>query len=533
MAHEKAVHRPLSLHSPRLKGVDVSALQSNINERFEHLKIEREIEVDGVLGGETFDAAEEVANCLGVCGEAQQKLKKGTISEGTQKLIRGRERTDEETAAGHRRQDYREKLRKRYAKSPGEQAIVKSNGLVGVHEEPSGSNWGKKVGEMITFTGYSGPVFWCGCCAAWIVIRLGGGRIPNRIRLGYAPFISADALAHTNGLRAVPVGKCQAGDLGLSLERRARRHRPRPSSQRHGPHARGQHLERRRQPVQRRRGRGQGTAGLRLRPRNRRPPRLGLKGSHAQGLQADPGLLDRRKGRAQRGRHLGRRPPDPEHRLRGRDAFARARPAARGQRARVVTFALGAAAGALLTPSSSSTSRRPSGSFGINSTPERSTMNRKVKLPAIVGAIATTALAVLAGLGTVPELARESHRGVDCVDDHGGLVRLRVAVSAPFRSCLPAPRPRGGGPLSFLGSGFVAALAGVGGRLSQHLLLLFVVGGEDEIEPLHEEHDPVVPGDIAQMHRDQAVRLFVHLRISDSSIGRPVSSSCGSSGCSR
>lgn len=32
-------------------------------------------------------------------------------------------------------------------------------------------------------------------------------------------------------------------------------------------------------------------------------------------------------------------------------------------------------------------------------------MNRKVKLPAIVGSIATVVLAVLAGLGTIPELA--------------------------------------------------------------------------------------------------------------------------------
>jgi hypothetical protein len=214
MAHDKAVHRPLSLHSPPLKGADVSALQSNVNERFEHLKIERQIEVDGVLGAETFDAAEEVANCLGVIGEAQQKLKQHTISEGTQKLIRGRERTPEETAAGHRRQDYREKLRKRYAKSPGQAAIDKAAALIGVHEEPSGSNWGTKVGEMIRFTGYSGPVYWCGCCAAWIVIHLGGAKIPNRIRLGYAPYITADALAHTNGLRAVAVAKCQAGDLG-------------------------------------------------------------------------------------------------------------------------------------------------------------------------------------------------------------------------------------------------------------------------------------------------------------------------------
>lgn len=214
MAHSKAVHRPLSLHSPVLSGADVQALQGQINEQYAHLKIDRRIGVDGDLGGQTFDAAEEIAVSLGVCGKAQEKLRRGTLSEGTQALIRGRTRTEEEARAGRRREDYRKKLRRRYSKSPGEEAIAKSEGLVGVHEEPPGSNWGEKVGEMIRFTGYTGPVFWCGCCAAWIVIHLGGAKIPNRIRLGYAPYITADALAHTNGLRAVPVAEAQAGDLG-------------------------------------------------------------------------------------------------------------------------------------------------------------------------------------------------------------------------------------------------------------------------------------------------------------------------------
>lgn len=215
MAHEKTVHRPLHLASPPMKGADVSALQSNVNEQLHRLKIDREIEVDGQLGRETFGAVREVALSLGVCANAEEKLERHTISEGTQKLIRGgRDRTDVEVAAGRRREDYRKRLRARYAKSPGEEAIEKAKALVGVHEEPPGSNWGGKVAEMIRFTGYTGPVYWCGCCAAWIVIHLGGAKIPSPIRLGYAPYITADALAHANGLRAVPVEKCRAGDLG-------------------------------------------------------------------------------------------------------------------------------------------------------------------------------------------------------------------------------------------------------------------------------------------------------------------------------
>lgn len=214
MAHEKAVHRSLHLASPPMKGADVSALQSNINAQFEHLKIDREIEVDGKLGTQTFGAGRQVAVSLGVIGDAHDKLERHTISEGTQKLIRGRNRTDGEAEAGKARDEYRQQLRRRYAKSPGQEAIAKSAGLVGVHEIPDGSNWGGKVEEMIRFTGYSEPVYWCGCCACWIVVKIGGAKIPNRIRLGYAGYITADALAGANGLTAVPVEKCQAGDLG-------------------------------------------------------------------------------------------------------------------------------------------------------------------------------------------------------------------------------------------------------------------------------------------------------------------------------
>lgn len=214
MTDDKAVHRPLSLHSPILFGADVRALQGQINEQFAHLRIDRRVDADGKLGGDTFSAAKQVAFSLGVRGAAARKLKRGTISEGAQKLIRGRRRSKVEAAAGLRRAPYRRRLRKRYEASAGEKAIARSADLVGVHEEPPGSNWGRKVGEMIRFTGYTGPVYWCGCCAAWIVIHLGGARIPNPIRLGYAPYITADALAGANGLSAVSVAKCQAGDLG-------------------------------------------------------------------------------------------------------------------------------------------------------------------------------------------------------------------------------------------------------------------------------------------------------------------------------
>jgi hypothetical protein len=214
MAQAKAVHRPLSLHSPRLEGADIKALQSSINKQYTHLKIDREIEVDGQLGGATFDAAEQISRALGVVGAAARKLKRGTLSEGTQKLIRGRHRTVAETIAGRARAHYRTKLRKRYAKSAGAVAIEKALPYVGAHEEPSGSNWGKTVAKFITFCGYSGPVYWCGCFACFVVVQLGGAKIPNRIRMGYAPYITADALAGVNGFTAVKVANGRKGDVG-------------------------------------------------------------------------------------------------------------------------------------------------------------------------------------------------------------------------------------------------------------------------------------------------------------------------------
>ncbi len=214
MAHAKAVHRPLSLHSPILKGADIKALQSSVNEQYEHLKIDRAIRVDGDLGTQTFRAAKQVAYCLGLTGSAARKLKRRTLSEHAQKLIRGRKLTRTEAVVAKARAPYRRRLRKRYAKAPGELAIERSADLVGVHEEPAGSNWGGVVGKMIRFTGYSGPVFWCGCCACWIVIKLGGAKIKDRIRLGFATYITEDALAGRNGLTAVPIENCRAGDLG-------------------------------------------------------------------------------------------------------------------------------------------------------------------------------------------------------------------------------------------------------------------------------------------------------------------------------
>lgn len=217
-AKAQTVHRPLALTTPRLRGKDVEVLQGSITKGFDHLKIERSVTKDGVLGTHTFDAAHDLATALGVTGRAQAKLNhRHILSEATQELIRGRALTDAERAAQKQRDDYRVAMRKRYAIDGGEKAIRDSAYLLGpppCHEDPDGSNWGDGCQKLIEFTGYDEAVYWCGCTAAFIVVKIGGARIPNVIRLGYAPYITADALAHTNGLEAVSIHSARPGDIG-------------------------------------------------------------------------------------------------------------------------------------------------------------------------------------------------------------------------------------------------------------------------------------------------------------------------------
>ena len=71
----------------------------------------------------------------------------------------------------------------------------------GKHEEPAGSNWGPYVGKIITWLGYTGPVYWCGCATAWWTLRKAGGEYVAKIRRGYAGYIEADARAGVNGLK--------------------------------------------------------------------------------------------------------------------------------------------------------------------------------------------------------------------------------------------------------------------------------------------------------------------------------------------
>jgi hypothetical protein len=64
------------------------------------------------------------------------------------------------------------------------------------------------------FTGYPGPAQWCGCFVAFAVVKKGGARVPDKIRLGYDQYINADVRAGKNGFeREVSVNDARPGDI--------------------------------------------------------------------------------------------------------------------------------------------------------------------------------------------------------------------------------------------------------------------------------------------------------------------------------
>lgn len=207
------VHRRLSVNTPYLKGADVELLQKYVNRQFKHFKIDRRIKADGEFGPATLSACLQVAVCMGIGKRGYRDLRKGIVNRSVQKLIRGRKKTLRERLATKARRKYRRKLRARFDTSGGEKVIEWAKSKVGVTESPAGSNWGPEIGEWIRFTGYTGPVYWCGCFCAFAVVKIGGAKIASPIRLGYDGYIVSDALAHDNGLVAVGFSEAKAGDI--------------------------------------------------------------------------------------------------------------------------------------------------------------------------------------------------------------------------------------------------------------------------------------------------------------------------------
>lgn len=97
------------------------------------------------------------------------------------------------------------------ALSPGRKARDWFEDKDGHSERPAGSNCGPhKITASQRFLGYSwvcqnggSGVFWCGCTAGYVLIKVCGAKIPNKIRIGFNGYIEQDAAARQNGLRKI------------------------------------------------------------------------------------------------------------------------------------------------------------------------------------------------------------------------------------------------------------------------------------------------------------------------------------------
>jgi hypothetical protein len=209
------VHRDLILTSPYTEGPDIFALQRAINNRARELPFtEADLTKDRQLGPHTISACGRVAFALGLSEADCSVIKAGSIVQLTQELIRDPSKLN--AAQRERAAARAPELKRRFeARKSGARVAVRwARSKIGVQENPPDSNWGHPVQDWITFTGYGGPVFWCGCFVAFAVVKKGGAKVPDPIRLGYHEYINEDATAGRNGFeRAVSVNDARPGDV--------------------------------------------------------------------------------------------------------------------------------------------------------------------------------------------------------------------------------------------------------------------------------------------------------------------------------
>ena len=212
---DAAVHRELTLTTPETKGPDVKALQQAINARGRELPFtDAKLETDNEFGTHTAAAAHRVAFALGLSDQECEKIKAGRLIQLCQQLIRDPSALSPDDR--RRRRARKPILKRRYEAQQGgaKEALKWARKQIGVTEKPKGSNWGHPVQDWITFTGYGGPEFWCGCFVAFAVVEKGGAQVPQRIRLGLDTDINSDAHAGRNGFeRAVSVDNAKPGDI--------------------------------------------------------------------------------------------------------------------------------------------------------------------------------------------------------------------------------------------------------------------------------------------------------------------------------
>lgn len=220
-APKKAVHRDLHLSSPLTRGADVKAVQKEIRVGLKHREVNWiHVTIDGQLGRQTLHAARFYGWVLGFSRRRRKAMAHG-LSEGTQSLLRSPEKRSVLDRARERRRKGRlSRLRKGHKEGP-EAAEKYARSMIGVTENPAGSNTGPNVTRGGKTGGVSfweryfglGACYWCLCFAGYCVKEIGGANVTGWLPL--AASIQDDAHAHRNGLHAVPPSQARKGDFLL------------------------------------------------------------------------------------------------------------------------------------------------------------------------------------------------------------------------------------------------------------------------------------------------------------------------------
>jgi hypothetical protein len=220
---EKAVHRPLSLSTPYMKGPDVLALQKALKGGLNHYKVDwLPIATDGEYGPQTVHAAAFYGWILGITEATRRKLRKqGVLAEPIQEVLRNPEKRGEDyRERAEERKERLKKIRKAHKGGP-KAAVTYAKAMVGVTEDEGRENaggdvmlkgkkggvtfWEKAFGQEATL--------WCLCFAGYCVRDIGGAKVGGLIVRASA--IEAMAKAHSDGWVEVPKSEAKPGDIML------------------------------------------------------------------------------------------------------------------------------------------------------------------------------------------------------------------------------------------------------------------------------------------------------------------------------
>ena len=219
---DKAVHRPLQLSSPLTEGPDVRALQEAMKGGLRHFKVDwLPLKIDSEFGFQTVHAATFYGWILGASEGTHRKLKKGTMPEAIQEVLRNPEKRG---AAYRERADSRidrlREIRKAHKQGP-KAAAAYAKSMIEITEDPAGSNSGptvtrkgKKGGVTFWEAAFGlGPCFWCLCFACYCVRDIGGAKVGGL--MVNAEEVERMAKAHSNGWLEVPKTEAKVGDIAL------------------------------------------------------------------------------------------------------------------------------------------------------------------------------------------------------------------------------------------------------------------------------------------------------------------------------